>query len=402
VEGGEGEDTIVGGHGGGNDTYNGGAGIDAVTYTSTALGIVVDLVAGTATGAEIDSDTLAGVENVTGGSGDDRIGGDATNNALAGGAGNDTAVFSGRRADYTIVAIGGAYQLTDNRAGANDGIDLVSGFELFEFNDGTVAEADLLFNVIDGTARNDRLHGTAGADQISGLAGNDVIWAGAGGDLMIGGAGNDAVFADGGDDTVKATVKDGNDGYFGGGGSDTFDFSETSAAATVSLGTTIFNVTLNDLGHASSSQIGHDLLHDFENVIGGSGNDNITGNNAANDLRGGAGNDTISGLRGDDTLHGDAGNDRLTGGRGSDWMDGGPGSDTFVLQAAQSGGGDVDVIAGFVVGQDHLQFQGLTVALTAQLDVDGDTVLDTALTLTDGAVVQLLGVSGVGDWHVLV
>jgi hypothetical protein len=39
---------------------------------------------------------------------------------------------------------------------------------------------------------------------------------------------------------------------------------------------------------------------------------------------------------------------------------------------------------------------------TAELDVNGDSVLDTSLTLIDGAVVQLLGVSGVGDWHALV
>jgi Ca2+-binding RTX toxin-like protein len=408
VDGGEGDDTIVGGHGGGNDRYRGGAGFDRVTYASAALGVFVDLAAGTATGAEIGSDTLSEIEAVTGGSGDDRIGGNAANNALDGAAGNDTAFFSGRRSDYTIEAIGdpNEYRITDNRAGANDGTDIVTGFELFEFSDRTLSEADLLnppplFNVIDGTARNDRLHGTAAADQISGLAGNDVIWAKAGGDLVIAGPGNDVVFADGGDDTVKATVKDGNDIYFGDGGSDTFDFSETSAAATVSLGTTIFGLTLNDVGYATSKEIGHDLLHDFENAIGGSGNDNITGNNAANDLRGGAGNDTIAGLRGDDTLHGDAGNDRLTGGRGSDWMDGGPGSDTFVFPAAQSQAGDTDMIGGFVVGQDHLLFQGLAVNQLAELDVNGDAVLDTQLTLNDGARVQLAGVNGVNDWHVL-
>jgi Ca2+-binding RTX toxin-like protein len=331
VEGEAGDDTIVGGHGAGNDTYDGGAGIDAVTYTSTTLGIVVDLAAGTATGAEIDSDTLTGIENVTGGSGDDRIGGNAAANALAGGLGSDTAVFTGRRSDYTIAAVGGAYQVTDNRAGPNDGVDTVSGFELFEFSDGTVAEADILNpppagNVIVGTPGNDLdLDGTAGADQIDGLAGHDIIDAKGGDDLITAGAGGDLVLAGSGSDTVIATVGDGHDIYHGDGGADTLDFSETSAAATVKLGTTLFGFTVDGIGSAKSAQIGTDVLLDFENAIGGSGNDAITGDNTANVLSGGSGNDTISGLGGSDTLAGEAGNDMLTGGFGADTFEFKPG-----------------------------------------------------------------------------
>jgi Ca2+-binding RTX toxin-like protein len=142
-------------------------------------------------------------------------------------------------------------------------------------------------------------------------------------------------------------------------------------------------------------------LLSFENVTGGSGNDTINGDNLANVLRGGAGADTISGLRADDRLYGDAGNDRLIGGRGSDLLTGGLDRDTFVFQAAQSQAGDVDAVADFVVSQDHLLFQGLSVTQMAELDVNGDTVLDTALTLNDGSRIQLLRVSGVSDWHVL-
>jgi Ca2+-binding RTX toxin-like protein len=91
----------------------------------------------------------------------------------------------------------------------------------------------------------------------------------------------------------------------------------------------------------------------------------------------------------------------LIGGRGSDRMSGGSGADTHRFLAAQSRAGEVDVVTDFAVGQDHLAFQGLSVATLTQLDVNGDAVLDTSLRLTDGAVVQLLGVSGVGDWHAL-
>ena len=259
-----------------------------------------------------------------------------------------------------------------------------------------------VFNVINGTPGNDHnLNGTAAADQINGLAGNDSIDAKGGDDLIIAGAGRDTVSAGGGNDTVMATINDGNDFYFGESGSDTFDFSQTGAAATVNLGTTIFGFTFDGIGYATSAQIGTDGLLSFENVIGGSGNDTITGDDLANSLRGGAGNDTISGLRGDDRLAGDAGNDRLVGGQGSDLMTGGLNADTFVFQAAQSHAGDIDTITDFVVGQDHLQLQGLSVTQLAQLDVNSDSVLDTSLTLSNGTLVQLEGVNGVSDWHLL-
>jgi Ca2+-binding RTX toxin-like protein len=411
VSGGAGDDTIVGGHGGGDDIYDGGADTDTVSYTSTTLGVVVDLAAGTASGPEIDSDTLIDIENVVGGAGDDRIGGNAAANVLAGGEGTDTAVFSGLRSDYTIEALAtpGSYRVTDNRIGPNDGIDLVSDFELFEFSDGTIAEADILdepppvFNVIDGTPGNDRnLKGTAGADQINALAGHDIVDAKGGDDLIIAGAGHDLVNAGNGNDTVVAAVNDGNDLYYGDSGADTFDFSQTSAAATVSLGTTIFGHTLNGVGHATGAQIGTDALLSFENAIGGSGNDTITGDNLANVLSGGAGNDTISGLRGNDTLSGDDGNDRLIGGRGSDLMTGGLDADTFVFQASQSQAGDIDTIFDFAVGEDHLQLLGLAVNQLAELDVNGDSVLDTSLTLSGGAVVNLLGVNGANVPELLV
>jgi hypothetical protein len=56
----------------------------------------------------------------------------------------------------------------------------------------------------------------------------------------------------------------------------------------------------------------------IENAVGGSGNDTITGNDAANLLSGGAGNDTLTGGAGDDTLNGGTGDDILNGGTGND------------------------------------------------------------------------------------
>jgi Ca2+-binding RTX toxin-like protein len=56
----------------------------------------------------------------------------------------------------------------------------------------------------------------------------------------------------------------------------------------------------------------------IENATGGSGNDTLTGNEAANTLTGSAGNDSLSGGDGNDLLHGGAGADSLAGGAGDD------------------------------------------------------------------------------------
>jgi Ca2+-binding RTX toxin-like protein len=57
-----------------------------------------------------------------------------------------------------------------------------------------------------------------------------------------------------------------------------------------------------------------DALIGFENVVGGAGDDTITGNSLANILTGAAGNDTLNGGGGNDTLFGGDGNDLLIGG----------------------------------------------------------------------------------------
>jgi serralysin len=97
----------------------------------------------------------------------------------------------------------------------------------------------------------------------------------------------------------------------------------------------------------------------------------------------------------------DAGDDTIVSSLGSEVMAGGAGADTFVFQAVQSQAGDVDTITDFVVGEDRLQFDGLSVVEQSEIDIDGDLVLDTALTLDDGATVQLLGVNNVNPWEVL-
>jgi hypothetical protein len=97
VFGGSGADIIIGGSGQGNDTYYGGSSAqvddsanDWVKYPSATRAITVDLSAGRATGLDIDTDVLYGIEHVLGGDGSDTITGNTKNNILQGGSGDDT------------------------------------------------------------------------------------------------------------------------------------------------------------------------------------------------------------------------------------------------------------------------------------------------------------------------
>jgi uncharacterized delta-60 repeat protein len=109
VRGGDAGDTLLGGPGNdrlfgnagddtfdaafdtGSDTYHGGAGADRADYSARADDLVVTLNNRAGDGARGERDDVRDdVEDVTGGSGDDRISGSAANNRLTGGAGNDT------------------------------------------------------------------------------------------------------------------------------------------------------------------------------------------------------------------------------------------------------------------------------------------------------------------------
>ena len=83
----------------GNDTVVGGGDLrDQVNYFYSGSAVIVDLTAGTVTGA--GTDTLTGIGQVVGSSHDDTITGDANANVLNGGPGNDT--ISGAAGDDTL------------------------------------------------------------------------------------------------------------------------------------------------------------------------------------------------------------------------------------------------------------------------------------------------------------
>ena len=76
----------------------------------------------------------------------------------------------------------------------------------------------------------------------------------------------------------------------------------TSSFNSLDTGTnTIYNTSANDLFYLGQENLGIAYSATIENAIGGTGDDTITGNTAANVLKGGSGDDTINGGSGIDT-----------------------------------------------------------------------------------------------------
>lgn len=147
-----------------------------------------------------------------------------------------------------------------------------------------------------------------------------------------------------------------------GGGEDTYDLSAYATDLTLDLRpgkhSTLSTAQLSYLGGGPNDgyargNVFNALLYEgntaslIENAVGGSGDDSITGNVAANRLQGGAGADLLSGGAGNDRLFGGDGADRIAGGSGADRLYGGDGNDRL------SGGSGLDRLYG-ATGNDKL------------------------------------------------
>ena len=116
VDGGDGIDSLTASVNDGNDAYIGGAGADTYNLSAINVAATVNLALGTASSAQTGTDTLTGVEDVTGSSVADTLTGDNGANALRGLGGNDT-IDGGAGADLLI---GGAGADLINTGAAND------------------------------------------------------------------------------------------------------------------------------------------------------------------------------------------------------------------------------------------------------------------------------------------
>ncbi|WP_375194580.1 cadherin domain-containing protein [Sphingobium sp.] len=190
VQGGEGNDQIIGGAG--KDNLQGDGGNDIIFG-------------------------WRGSDTISGGSGDDILYGDdlgynniSGDDTLDGGAGNDI-LYGGRGKD----------KLT-----GGDGIDILYG----EAGDDSLsggAGDDILHGDDDLSSGNDVLHGDAGNDRLYGGAAGDELYGDAGDDWLDGGAGNDYMHGGGGNDTIIAGA--GNDVIDGSADIDTLVFSGNRA-----------------------------------------------------------------------------------------------------------------------------------------------------------------------------
>jgi len=102
------------------------------------------------------------------------------------------------------------------------------------------------------------------------------------------------------------------------------------------------------------------------NLLGGEGDDTLTGSASDDELDGGPGNDTLFGRGGNDRLFGGPGNDILVGGTGQDLIFGGDGDDQIVWNPGDSS----DVIEG-ENGFDTLVFNGANINETIDLSANG-------------------------------
>jgi hypothetical protein len=96
-----------------------------------------------------------------------------------------------------------------------------------------------------------------------------------------------------------------------GGANDTVSYANRSASQGVVV---TLNGTTGSTGNGQPGE--NDTINGIENIIGGAGNDTLTGDNNPNVIQAGSGNATIDGKGGNDTLIGGSGNDTITTGVG--------------------------------------------------------------------------------------
>jgi serralysin len=305
ILGGAGSDLIIGGAGG--DRLNGGTNLnsgDTLSYVGSDAAVTVSLADQTATGGHATGDIFSNFENIIGSDHNDTLAGGIGNNHLEGGKGDDYLfdltggddLLEGGEGNDTLQGSAGA---DANNGGigidavryANSVLGVIVNLTTLAAGVGGDAQGDTYLsieNIVGSNTGGDSLTGDITANRIEGLGGNDLIWGGAGADYLHGGAGIDTV-----------------------------SYTGSSQAVTITLGG----------GAQTGGDAAGDTLLLFENAIGSSFNDSITGTNDNNVLSGGDGSDWLLDVLGNDILNGEGGNDWLQGGVGADVNNGGEGTD---------------------------------------------------------------------------
>ncbi len=223
----------------GNDTIDGGAGIDTASYALSGGAVTASLRLGTASGA--GNDTLSNIENLFGSKYDDTLEGNAGNNSINGGGGIDTVSYANAAAAIKVSTsnygaqqtggdgidtlfnienlIGSAYDDTisgDSRSNVLDGssgVDTVSydnapsgvrvslAISGIQSTIGGGRDTLINFENITGSSFSDKLTGDSLDNKLSGGNGNDTLIGGDGNDTLVGGAGADQMSGSNGNDS---------------------------------------------------------------------------------------------------------------------------------------------------------------------------------------------------------
>ncbi|MES9991035.1 MAG: calcium-binding protein [Candidatus Thiodiazotropha sp.] len=227
----------------------------------------------------------------------------------------------------------------------------------------------------------DALLGSAADETLIAGAGNDTLAGGLGNDRLLGGEGDDTYIYTGGQDTLEETA-----------GLDRLVFENGITFSQVASGLLKSGDDLVLRVNGGPEQItlrnfflgGNHLLETIEFATGGSltadqifgafglsvpaatpgfsqtidgtsANDTLSGADQADSISGYNGDDSLIGGAGDDRLEGSNGADTLTGGRGNDQLVGGRGDDTYIFTA----GDGQDYIDNQGGGLDTLRFEGI-------------------------------------------
>ncbi len=444
VSGGAGDDLLIGGSGNGDDSYDGGEGVDTIQYTSAISGIMVDLSLGVADGVDIDHDDLSAIEHVIGGegddtligsTGDDTLVGDDGSDTLAGGAGND--ILAGEGGSDTLIGGAGDDTLVGGGIPVDGGAVTDLSLDVADYSDatnpiaidmtavGTVGGASV------GTVTGGVEAGTdsiAGVERILGTDGDDSFTAGSdffGGAIGFvefeGRGGNDSVI---GNSSTRITYRSADTGV-------TVDLAAGTATGDLSVGSDSFTNVSQVVGSAHADTLTGSNATD-DTLLGGDGADQIDGRDgfdtvdysesgsvvtvdlslgrALNDgfgkvdtlvgieaaigsgfgdaLTGTDGDNSLSGNAGDDTLIGKDGTDTLEGGDGADLLDGGGGNDLMIGGTAD-GDSAIDTV-------DYSNFSGpISVNMTSGGTIDGFSA-GLVFDFASGATDTIVGVERVG------
>ena len=133
-----------------------------------------------------------------------------------------------------------------------------------------------------GGGGNDVVCGGDDMDVLYGEDDRDIMYGNGGDDRLIGGAGDDQLY--GGEDIDFLIGGSGNDALDGGSGEDTAHYGDFDFGVMVNL--------VKGIGEGGTAE--GDMLAKIENVVGLEHDDELTGDQFANELHGGGGNDILS------------------------------------------------------------------------------------------------------------